>query len=246
MRISRKPAAHTQRKSCLCSANPDSLSRSQRDIVDFGIRAPRSAPCCGNFEFARQIVELRISGECARDSLRDRRRVEDLIGRNSREWTSGHVAHHVSACAFGAESHGCECIHGFDQSFNCQPVQLNVLSDRDVSQIASMFLRDRCNRTQLMRVQNAVRQTDAHHEILGRESLAAFASDSACSIALRVNPPPFEVRVGPLRRNAAAPIASKLPDLFDVIPGVEFTLQALDLLRLGFFHDLCRFCHRDP
>src|SRR5262245_2848182 len=94
-----------------------------------------------------------------------------------------------------------------------------------------------------MRTQDAVRQTDAHHEVFSCESLSAFTADSANTIALRVDSPPLEIRVCPFWRDAAASISSELPNLLDVLPGIQFSFQTLDLLRLRFLNDLRCVCH---
>src|SRR4051794_30243334 len=108
-----------------------------------------------------------------------------------------------------------------------------------------MPLRDRGDGPQLIRAHDAVWQSNAHHEVLSGKTLAAFAPNCADTIALRVNPPPLEVHVGPLRRDGATSFTRELANLFDVLPRIERLLETLDLLGLGLFRrNLCRFCHR--
>src|SRR6266478_7971229 len=56
--IGGKTASHAQRESDLIPVQPLSRDRSKSDVIDLGIRAPRTATGDRNLELARQIVEL--------------------------------------------------------------------------------------------------------------------------------------------------------------------------------------------
>src|SRR6185312_17283081 len=102
-----------------------------------------------------------------------------------------------------------------------------------------MLLGDCSDGAQLLRSGNPVRQAYPHHEVLGRQSFAAFAADRAYAVALRIDAPPFEVHARPLSRDGAASFARELANLLDVLPRIQLALQALQFLRLSLFHLCC-------
>src|SRR5689334_5149659 len=104
-------------------------------------------------------------------------------------------------------------------------MQLNILPDGNVGLSARITLRELANGAQLTRGENAVRNPDAQHEILGGFSLATLAADRAHAITLRVNAPPFEVHARPLRRNAAASLPREFTDFRDALPWILLALQ---------------------
>src|SRR3990172_12883027 len=72
--------------------------------------------------------------------------------------------------------------------------------------------------------------------------LAARAADRAHAIALRVDPPPAEMRVEPFRRDGVPALAREALDLGIRGPGVERCLEPLRPLRLGFLARLDHAC----
>src|SRR5436305_14195397 len=106
-----------------------------------------------------------------------------------------------------------------------------------------MFFGGVSDGSELASIHDAVRDTDAHHEVVGGECFSAFAAYGSHAITLGVNAPPLEVGRGPLRRNRSSTLAGKLTNLLHLFPRVESALEPLYLLRLGFLRCLGRFCH---
>ena len=216
--------------------------RRQADIVDLRISAPRGAAGNGDLEFARKIVELRVCLEQVRNLGGQRRGVNELIGGDPGQRAAGHVAHHVAAGAFGRESDRVECVHDLGQRFDGEPVKLNVLPDGNVGQVARVLASERADDAKLAREDDAVGNADAHHEVIGDQAFAAFATGGAYAVALGVDAPPLEIGGRPLRYHAGAAFACKGAHLVKGLPGIFLALQALSFLGLGLF-DFSGLCH---
>jgi hypothetical protein len=121
-------------------------------------------------------------------------------------------------------------------------VQLDILAHRDVGDAARVPLGEIGDPPRLCRGQNTVWNADAHEEIPDRLALAARAADRAHAIALRVDPPPAEIRVEPFRRDRVPALAREALDLGIRGPGVERPLEPLRPLRLGFLARLGHAC----
>src|SRR2546427_1090067 len=93
-----------------------------------------------------------------------------------------------------------------------------------------------------MGLEGAVGDPDPHHEVADGLALAVLASDRADAVALRVDPPPAEVRSEPLGRHRVPAFAREAEDVFVGLPRILLTLEPLYSLRLGLFHDFahCR------
>ena len=147
----------------------------------------------------------------------------------------GHVAHHVAARALGREPDRIQRIHHLGQRLDRQPVKLDVLPRGDVGQVACIFARDAADGAQLVRRNDPVGDSDAHHEVFRCQPLAALAAGRADAVALGVNAPPFEIGRSPLRHHAGAALARKRAHLVERFPRVLLALQAFLALRFGFF-----------
>src|SRR5690242_19568457 len=101
------------------------------------------------------------------DSARDGRGSEEFVTRNSGERASGPGAHDTAASALRSQTYGGDGVQRLEQSRIRQPMELDVLTNGDVSQIAGVLLGDCSDGAQLLRSDNATRQPDAHHEVLG-------------------------------------------------------------------------------
>src|SRR5207249_4297654 len=77
---------------------------------------------------------------------------------------------------------------------------------------------------------------DPHHEVADGLALAVLAPDRADAVALRVDPPPAEVRAEPLGRHRVPAFAREAEDVLVGFPRILFTLEPLHSLRLGLFH----------
>ncbi len=160
----------------------------------------------------------------------------NFIGGDSGERAAGDVADDVAAGAFGREADGIERVDHFRERLDGEPVELDVLADGDVGEVAGVLARDAADDAELMCGEDAVGDADAHHEVVGGEAFAALAAGGADAVALGVDAPPFEVERGPLGHHAGAAVARELAHLVEGFPGILCELEALGALGLGFFH----------
>jgi len=113
-----------------------------------------------------------------------------------------------------------------------------VLADRDVRDAAAVPVGEVGDRANLARLEHAVRNADSHHEMPHGLALAALAADRADAVALRVDPPPSEVRAQPLWRDGVPALAREALDVGVGLPGILLALEPLDPLRLRLFQGL--------
>jgi len=121
-------------------------------------------------------------------------------------------------------------------------VELDVLTDRDVGDAATVPFGQIGDRPQLLRLEHAVRNPDPHHQVANRLALPALAADRADTVALRVDAPPAEVRGEPLGRDRIPALAREALDVGIGLPGIQLALEPLDPLRLRLFHGLGHQC----
>src|SRR5260370_25806890 len=86
----------------------------------------------GHFEFARQIVELRVAAKLAVDRQGQRRGVTNLAGLETGEGAAGDVASDVAAGARSGEAGFPEGLEDLGQRFAGDPGQLDILAHVDV------------------------------------------------------------------------------------------------------------------
>ena len=164
--LGRKTSADSQRIAYLLFAIDDALDRSERHVVDLGVRAPLRAARDGDLELPRQVVELGIRRQLVRDLDSQRRSVDDLVSVKPCQRAARNIANHIAAGALRTQPHRRQRIHYLRKRFNRQPVQLNILTRGDVCKISRILLRQSTDDPQLLAGENAVRQPDAHHEVL--------------------------------------------------------------------------------
>src|SRR5260370_29497041 len=87
----------------------------------------------GHFEFARQIVELRVAAKLAVDRQGQRGGVTNLAGLEASEGAAGDVASDVAAGARSGKAGFPEGFEDLGQRFDCYPVQLNILANGHIS-----------------------------------------------------------------------------------------------------------------
>src|SRR5713101_2027162 len=92
-----------------------------------------------------------------------------------------------------------------------------------------------------MRLEQAVGNADAEHEVRQSLPFAALSADNARAIPLRVNAPPAEIRAQPLGWDRLKALTREPTDFLEAIPGILFPLQPLDSLRFRLFD---RICHK--
>ena len=120
-------------------------------------------------------------------------------------------------------------------------MQLNVLPHREVGDAARIAPSDAGDGSQLVGLQQAVGNSNPHHEERQGPSLAVLAAHHSRAIALRVDSPPAEVRADPLGWNRVEAFARKPANLGQTVPRIHRALQSFDFLRFGFFD---RICHK--
>src|SRR5580693_2969794 len=119
-------------------------------------------------------------------------------------------------------------------------MQLEVLPDRNIRNASRMPLGNVRNREYLLAAQQAIGDTNPHHEVGRALAFSARAADDSCAISLGVYAPRPEIRAEPLRWNRRIALARKLADLVEMLPGILRVLETLDTLRFRLFD----FAHR--
>src|SRR5919201_1492509 len=107
-------------------------------------------------------------------------------------------------------------------------MELDVLAHRKVGGTAAVFLADAGDRAELMRLEQAIGNSNPDHEVRDRLPFPALAARNAYSITLGVDAPPAEIRPDPLGRNGLKSLACEAADVLQSFPWVLFALQALD------------------
>ena len=123
-------------------------------------------------------------------------------------------------------------------------MQLDVLTHGQVGGSARVLFGDISDRAQLVRLQQSVRNTDAHHEIRERLPFPVLAADHSRPISLGVHAPPAEIGADPFGRDRAKTLAGKPPDFVKALPRVLLAFQSLDPLRFRFFDWICHKCKK--
>jgi len=116
-------------------------------------------------------------------------------------------------------------------------MQLDILAGGDVDEVAAVLFGELTDDAGLVRGEQAVGHTDAHHEVLGGFTFSGGAAGDAEAVALGVDTPPFEVEIAPVGGYGFAAAFGVLADVVPGLPGVLGELEALGLLGFGFFRD---------
>src|SRR5271156_1009006 len=235
VRLGRKAAAHAEREASFQTGEPFAHDGGKTDIVNFRIGAPDAAASDRDFEFAREIVEVRIAGKQMGGLVNERRSVADFVRVHSRERAAGDIARHIAAGGERGEAAAFEAADPFGQTPVGHPVKLNVLAPSEASNAAAIFFGEVRNGAKLVRVEQAVWDTDAHHEKRHSLSFTAGAADSSGTVALRIDAPPSKVCAEPFGRNRVVPLAGKAPYFREILPGIQRSFQPLDFLGFCFF-----------
>src|ERR1700693_2760969 len=104
VRIGGKTAADAQREAYFGLSGATSSGGGEADVINFRIGAPVAASGDGNFEFAREIVNLGIAAKFAVDLQREWRGVNDLFAVETGEGAASDVAGDVAAGACSGEA----------------------------------------------------------------------------------------------------------------------------------------------
>jgi len=207
---------------------------SEGDVVDFGIGAPVGAGGDGDFEFAREIVEIGIAGELLIDGESDGRDVGDFACVETGERAASDVAGDIAAGAGGAEADAVQVVEEVGEGFDADPVELDVLADGDVGNAIAVAIGEIGDGVELTAGEEAVGDADAHHEEGNGAAFTARAANDAEAVTLGVNAPGPEIGGEPFGRNGRVAAAGEIADGVEVQPGIHLALEALDALGLGF------------
>ena len=205
------------------------LACGEGQIVDLRNRAPGAAAGDGDLELARQVVEVRAADEQFGRCACERRRVDQLRGIDSRQRAGGDVARVVAAGALGGQPGAPQFVENARQILQPDPVQLDVLADRDVGHAAGALLGDAGDGAQLPGRDLPGGQTDAQHQV--RRGGAAHRSHA---VALRVDAPPAQVGAHPLGRRLLDAARREGAQFVERFPRILLPLQALDALGCAF------------
>jgi hypothetical protein len=113
---------------------------------------------------ARQIAEVRVPVEELGRALDHARSVEELAGIEPLHRTPGDVADGVAAAARSRDAGGVEMREDVGQRSELEPMELDVLTGRELAIATAEPVRDLTDRTQLRGGQVPARQLDAQHE----------------------------------------------------------------------------------
>src|SRR5208283_823334 len=207
---------------------------SEGDVVDFGIGAPVGAGGDGDFEFAREIVEIGIAGELLIDGESDGRDVGDFACVETGERAASDVAGDIAAGAGGAEADAVQLVEEVGEGFDADPVELDVLADGDVGNAIAVAIGEIGDGVELTAGEEAVGDAYAHHEEGNGATFTARAANDAEAVTLGVNAPGPEIGGEPFGRNGRVAAAGEIADGVEVQPGIHLALEALDALGLGF------------
>ena len=164
----------------------------------------------------------------------ERAGVEEFMAVQTGKRTAGDVADHIAASSLGRQANGGEGVYHFDERFQGEPMELDVLAGGDVGEVAGVLAGDAADDPELVGGEDAVGKADAHHEELSGLALAADATGRADAVALGVNAPPLKVESCPLRQDGASALAGEGAYLVPGVPGVLGELQPLGALGFGF------------
>src|SRR5437763_7232201 len=113
-------------------------------------------------------------------------------------------------------------------------MKLDVLPHSQVSCAPCVLLGHSGNSSELVGLQQAIRNSDSHHEVRQSFAFAIPPADDAGSVALGVHAPPAEIRAQPLRRDRTESLAREPADLVEALRRVLLALQPFDSLRIRF------------
>ena len=112
----------------------------------------------GGLELARQVGVLGVADVAANDLVDRRGGIEDLVERFAGQGRTEDDARAVTARFGGLEPDGFEALPDLRDVLDFDPVELNVLTVRQVGGVPAEFLRDTGDGAQLLDVQSARRR----------------------------------------------------------------------------------------
>jgi hypothetical protein len=136
----------------------------KRHAVDLGRVAAIRAGGDRVLVLPRQVAEVRVAVEERRRLVDDPRAVEELVRVEALHGATGDVANGVAAASRSRDPGGVEMREDLGQRSELEPVQLDVLSRRELAVTAAVPLGHLPDRAQLRRSQVPARELHAEHE----------------------------------------------------------------------------------
>ena len=235
MRFGGESAGDAEREADFLAGIAGAARGGETDVVNFGIGAPVRAAGDGDFEFAREIVELWIAAELFIEREDKRGDIGDFVGVNAGERAAGDVSRDVTAGAGGAEADGVEAFKEIGKMFDGDPVELDVLANGDVGDAVAKLFGEIGDGAGLLAGEETVGDADANHEIGDGLPFPVLAAGYAGAVALSVNTPGAEIGAKPFGRDGAEALAGEFADFVEMLPGIFGAFEALDALGFGFF-----------
>ena len=139
----------------------------QADVMHFGSSAVGRRTGDGDFELARQVVELGVHRRPLADDLAVRPRIVYFIRRNAGEVIGRGVADAVATGLDGMHLDRRQVRQHVRHVFELGPVVLQVLAGREVTVVAVVLAGQVRQHAQLPRGQQAIGNGDAQHRRMG-------------------------------------------------------------------------------
>src|SRR3954466_1896694 len=207
------------------------LDADEGDVIQLVVRAVHPAAVDRRLVLARQVGELGGADEALVDRADLRRCVEHLVSRNARERAAEDHAGGIAARFSGREPGGLEALEDRGDVLDADPVELDVLTVRDIGDVAAVTLGCPGDRAELLGAHAATVDPDPHHEELVLELLRLRgAGPLARDVlpALRIQAPPSHPATQILLAARAEPAGSE--DALDPLADVERLRLLLYLL----------------
>src|SRR5260221_9871882 len=201
MRLGGKSSPNAYRESDFSLPRLLAHHRREGQIIDLRIRAPILAAADADLELARQVVEIGIVDQQLRHFVDQWRRVAKFMRVQSCQRAARYVSRDIAAGRHRGQTAVKKCLQHVRKIFDCDPMKLYVLAHGNVRNASGIPFREPGNSTQLGRVDKAIGQTDAKHEVRRGAALATDAAYGAGAVTLRINTPPAEIGLDPGVRN---------------------------------------------
>ena len=119
--------------------------------------------CDGNLEFARQVGEFRMQRRPLADQFRPNTGIIDFFGVNAGVLIGGHVTDAITRRLNRVHFNACQFFQNVRRIFKARPVELNILTGREVAVSPVISACDLAQFPHLRRRQQTVRNGDPQH-----------------------------------------------------------------------------------
>src|SRR3954470_10042189 len=207
------------------------LDADEGDVIQLVVRTVHPAAADRGLVLTRQVGKFGGADEALVDRPDLRRCVEHFVGRNARERAAEDHAGGIAARFGSREPGGLEALEDRGNVLDPDPVELDVLTVRDIGEVAAVPLGSPGDRAELLGAHTATVDPDPHHEELVLELLrlrGAGPLSRDVLPALGVEAPPAHPAPQILLADRAEPAGSE--DALDARANVERLGLLLDLL----------------